>query len=96
MLTKPPPPLFTQFLPLSRDHVPPSGERRLDSHVIAVAEQYFIPLEDQQLIETFVTLSDGVGGGLEAECNDVDCTDVNTFIGISILYDDTLVLWDHW
>lgn len=60
-------------------------------------ETYKIPFPEQQLIETFVTLSDGVGGLIEAECDPAgECTNVVTFISIAVSFDDTIIRWDHW
>jgi hypothetical protein len=76
--------------------VRPDFSRRLADQVIGVSQTYFVPLEDQQLIETFVTLSDGVfpnNDQIEARCNATVCTPVNTFVSVTISYDDTIVLW---
>ena len=88
------PPPFIQIIPLSNDYVRPG--RKLAELVTGISQIFFVPLEEDQLIYTFVALSDGVGtdnDNIEARCNDTVCTDVNTFVSVTISYNDTIVIW---
>lgn len=65
---------------------------------IAVAETYYIPLPEPDVLITFGELAaDCVGCSITFECNDgPDCTDIDTFISITIDFDNTEIVWDHW
>jgi hypothetical protein len=71
----------------------PARRRLVDE--VPVAQSYFIPLGEGKLVQTFVTLSDGVGAPLEVECNATYCESIETFISITVNFNDTLILWDH-
>ena len=52
-----------------------------------MAEKYYVPLLEEDLVQTFIVLSKG--SSLETVAD----SDINTFIAVTIAFDGTEILW---